>query len=46
MFVGVPNPNILMPLEKMTITVTAGDEKGKKITVLYNPCLLYTSRCV
>lgn len=30
MFVGVPNPNILMPLEKMTITVTAGDEKGKK----------------
>ena len=46
MFVGVPNPNILMPLEKMTITVTAGDEKGKKITVLYNPEQYVQSRSV
>ena len=37
MYVGVPNPNILMPLEKMTITVIEGSKKGDKITVLYNP---------
>jgi len=40
MFVGAPNPNILVPLEKMTITVTDGKKKGTKkgkLTVLYNP---------
>ena len=46
MFVGVPNPNILMPLEKMTITVTEGKKKGEKITVLYNPEQYVQSRSV
>ena len=34
MYVGVPNPNILMPLEKMKIHNL---DTGEKITVLYNP---------
>ena len=34
MYIGVPNPNILMPLEKMKIKNL---DKGKSITVLYNP---------
>ncbi len=40
MFVGMPNANILMPVEKMTITVMDGKRKGKEdgtITVMYNP---------
>ena len=46
MYIGVPNPNILIPLEKMTITVTNGKLKGKKITVLYNPDQYEQSRSV
>lgn len=46
MFVGIPNPNILMPLEKMTITPMEGKKKGKKITVLYNPEQYTQSRSV
>ena len=34
MYVGIPNANIAMPLEKMKITNL---DTGKKITVLYNP---------
>ena len=36
MYLGVPNPNILVPLEKMTISA---EIEGKKetIEVLYNP---------
>ncbi len=37
MFVGASNPNILVPLEKLTITIQDGKKKGDKITVLYNP---------
>ena len=37
MFVGAPNPNILIPVAKMTITPKEGKKAGKKITVLYNP---------
>ena len=33
MYIGIPNPNILMPLEKMTIE----PEGGKSFQVLYNP---------
>ena len=46
MYVGVPNPNILMPLEKMTITVVDGRKKGEEITVLYNPEHYVQSRSV
>ena len=41
MFVGVPNPNILMPLEKMTITVTEGkkrERKSRSFTTRNNTC--------
>ena len=34
MFVGIPNPNILIPVEKMRITNL---DKKKTINVLYNP---------
>lgn len=34
MFIGVPNPNILMPLEKMKIE---NMDAGETFTVLYNP---------
>ena len=33
MYIGIPNPNILVPLEKMTIE----PEGGKSFQVLYNP---------
>ena len=34
MFVGIPNPNILIPVEKMRITDT---DNGESFNVLYNP---------
>ena len=34
MYVGVPNPNILVPLAKMVIT---NEDSGDEIEVLYNP---------
>ena len=38
MFVGIPNPNILIPVEKMRITnLDAKDPRDKTIDVLYNP---------
>ncbi len=38
MFVGIPNPNILMPVQKMRITnLDAKLPTEKVITVLYNP---------
>ena len=48
MQIGKPNPNMIMPLEKMCIT---NKTNNKKIYVMYNPesyvqergCLLYTS---
>ena len=36
MYLGVPNPNILVPLEKMTISAEIDGEK-ETIEVLYNP---------
>ena len=42
MFVGVPNPNILVPLEKMTIA----PEGKKDFQVLYNPESYTQSRMV
>lgn len=33
MYIGIPNPNVAVPLEKMTIS----PEKGKSFEVLYNP---------
>ena len=36
MYLGVPNPNILVPLEKMTISAEI-DGKKETIEVLYNP---------
>lgn len=46
MFVGLPNPNFLMPLEKMSITILDGKHKGEKILVLYNPERYIQSRAV
>lgn len=46
MFVGLPNPNILIPLEKMSITILEGKNKGEKIIVLYNPERYTQSRTV
>ena len=37
MFVGAPNPNILIPVEKMKITKLDGKGAPKSIDVLYNP---------
>ncbi len=38
MYVGIPNPNIIMPLEKMKITnLDAFNPFDKTFTVLYNP---------
>jgi len=37
MFVGIPNPFIVMPVEKLKITILEGKRAGKEITVLYNP---------
>ena len=38
MYVGIPNPNILVPLEKMTIkNLDTKDPRKKTIHVLYNP---------
>lgn len=34
MYLGIPNPNIIMPLEKMTITLP---DKNESFEVLYNP---------
>lgn len=42
MYVGMPDPNSLMPLEKMTIT----PEGGKEFQVLYNPESYTQSRMV
>lgn len=42
MYVGVPNPNILIPLEKMSIK----PEGGKEFQVLYNPESYTQSRAV
>lgn len=42
MYLGVPNPNILVPLEKMTIT----PEDKKPFQVLYNPQSYVQSRQV
>jgi hypothetical protein len=37
-FVGIPNPNILMPVKKMRITnLDEKDPRDKVFTVLYNP---------
>ncbi len=36
MYLGIPNPNILMPLKKLKITPESGS-KCKKVEVLYNP---------
>ena len=43
MYVGIPNPNIVMPLEKMSITNL---RTKKKIYVLYNPESYQQSRQV
>lgn len=43
MFVGIPNPNILMPLEKMTIKNL---ETKESFEVLYNPQSYQQSRTV
>ena len=43
MFVGIPNPNVLMPLEKMTIRNL---ENGESFEVLYNPQSYQQSRKV
>lgn len=43
MFVGVPNPNLLMPLAKMTIK---NMDSGKSFQVLYNPQSYQQSRTV
>jgi len=43
MFVGIPNPNVLMPLEKMTIYNL---ENGDSFEVLYNPQSYQQSRKV
>ena len=37
MFVGVPNPNILVPVQKMRITNLDAKSPPKSIEVLYNP---------
>ena len=37
MFVGVPNPNILIPVEKMRITNLDAKTTPKSFEVLYNP---------
>lgn len=37
MFVGLPNPNAITKLEKMSITIQNGKKAGKVIYVLYNP---------
>ncbi len=38
MYVGIPNPNILIPVEKMRITnLDENDPRDKTIEVLYNP---------
>mgnify|MGYP001254030004 CR=1 FL=1 len=42
MYVGVPNPNVLIPLEKMTIQPVG----GKEFEVLYNPESYVQSRMV
>lgn len=34
MYIGIPNPNIVVPLEKMTITLP---DTGESFQVLYNP---------
>ena len=43
MFSGIPNPNMLIPLEKMTITNL---DKNKSFEVLYNPQSYQQSRTV
>ena len=43
MYIGIPNPNILMPLEKMKIKNL---DKSKSIEVLYNPQSYVRSRSV
>jgi hypothetical protein len=42
MYIGLPNPNLLVPLEKMTIT----PEGGTEFRVLYNPESYSQSRMV
>ena len=37
MFVGIPNPNILIPVEKMRITNLESKQTPKYFEVLYNP---------
>ena len=37
MFVGLPNPNMLVPVEKMRITNLDAKAPPKSIEVLYNP---------
>ncbi len=37
MYVGIPNPNLLMPLKKMHISIVGGSDKHKDFDVLYNP---------
>ncbi len=37
MFIGLPNPNMIAKLEKMSITIQNGKKAGKVIYVLYNP---------
>lgn len=34
MYIGIPNPNVVFPLEKMVIE---NEDAGEEITVLYNP---------
>ena len=46
MYVGIPNPNVLIPVEKMTIKVIEGKKKGEEITVMYNPEQYVESRGV
>ncbi len=42
MYIGIPNPNIIVPLEKMTIQAKG----GKPFQVLYNPASYVQSRSV
>ena len=44
MFLGLPNPNLVIPLKKMVIT--AENRKGKPFTVLYNPQSYVQSKSV
>ena len=46
MYVGIPNPNIIMPLEKMTIEVRDKKLIPKRFQVLYNPASYVQQRSV